>query len=218
MEFIDVMERVSQVVEKKLGMKPTQKIIAQYLNISPTNFANMKKRNSIPFEEINYFSAKHKISANWILFNQRCETLISQEEEFYYLKAFDKINASCGGGAIEDEAIVTRTIKVDKVVLEKLGFGKGSHLEAIKVVGDSMLPTLKDGDLALVNRTYNTYNSQDAFLVNTLDGLFIKRLHMPSSSKINLISDNDIFSNSIFSVDEVTIMGKVIGILEKNNI
>lgn len=217
MEFKDVMERVSQVVEKNLGMKPTDSIIAKYLGISPTNFANMKKRNRIPFEEINYFSAKHNVTANWILFNQHCERILPHEEKFYCLKVIDRINASCGGGAIDDEAILTRTIKVDKKQLEELGFSSAKNLEAIKVVGDSMLPTLKESDLVLVNRNSNKYNNRDAFLVNTTDGLFIKRLQIDSEkSKIELISDNELYSNSTFNVDEVTIMGKVVGVLEQN--
>ena len=66
MDFNEVMDRVSLVIEKKLGMKPKDNVIAKYLDISPTNYANLKNRNSIPYKEIVYFSANYKISTNWI--------------------------------------------------------------------------------------------------------------------------------------------------------
>jgi flagellin-specific chaperone FliS len=36
------MDRVSLVIEKELKMKPKDNVIAKYLGISPTNFANLK--------------------------------------------------------------------------------------------------------------------------------------------------------------------------------
>ena len=66
MNFIEVMDRVSLVIEKELKMKPKDNVIAKYLGISPTNYANLKNRNSIPYKEIVYFSANYKISTNWI--------------------------------------------------------------------------------------------------------------------------------------------------------
>ena len=38
MDFNEVMDRVSLVIEKKLGMKPKDNVIAKYLDISPTNY------------------------------------------------------------------------------------------------------------------------------------------------------------------------------------
>ena len=53
------------------------------------------------------------------------------------------------------------------------------------------------------------------FLVNTTNGLFVKRLKT-NGDKIDLISDNKEYSNLTLCVDEVTILGKVLGILESN--
>jgi len=215
MEFIEIMDRVSLIVEKNLGVKPTDALVAKYLDISPTNFANMKKRNSIPFKEIAYFSAKHKVSINWVLFNQYCEGLVKHEEQYYSLRVIDKINASCGGGAFDDESIVVEYINLDKKVIEKLGYNNTNNLEAIKVIGDSMYPTLKEDELVLIDKSLSKYNSYDVFLVNTTNGLFVKRLKI-SDDKIELISDNQEYSNYTFCIDEVTIIGKVLGVLELN--
>ena len=215
MNFIEVMDRVSLIIEKELKMKPKDNVIAKYLGISPTNFANLKNRNSIPYEEIIYFSAKYKVSTNWIFLNQQCSSLVEEEEKYYSLKVIDRINASCGGGAFEEDNIEFSYIKLNKETLEKLGYSNSNGLEAIKVVGDSMYPTLKDKELILIDKNKNKYNSSSVFLVNTTNGLFVKRLKT-NGDKIDLISDNKEYSNLTLCVDEVTILGKVLGVLESN--
>lgn len=215
MDFNEIMERVSLIIEKELKIQPKDKVIAKYLGLTPTNFANLKNRNSIPYEEIILFAAKYKVSANWIFLNQKCISLVEEEEKFYSLKVIDRINASCGGGAFEDDEIEVSYIKLSKETLEKLGYGSSNSLEAIKVVGDSMYPTLKDKELILIDKSLNKYNSNSVFLVNTTNGLFVKRLKI-NDDKIDLISDNNEYSNFTLCVDEVTILGKVLGVLELN--
>lgn len=216
MDFNEVMDRVSLVIEKELKMKPKDNVIAKYLGISPTNYANLKNRNSIPYKEIIYFSAKYKVSTNWIFLNQQCSSLVEEEEKYYSLKVIDRINASCGGGAFEEDNIEFSYIKLNKETLEKLGYSNSNGLEAIKVVGDSMYPTLKDKELILIDKNKNKYNSSSVFLVNTTNGLFVKRLKT-NGDKIDLISDNKEYSNLTLCVDEVTILGKVLGVLESND-
>ena len=213
MDFNEVMDRVSLVIEKELKIKPKDNVIAKYLDISPTNYANLKNRNSIPYKEIVYFSANNKVSTNWIFLNQQCSSLVEEEEKYYSLKVIDRINASCGGGAFEDDNIEFSYIKLNKETLEKLGYSSSNGLEAIKVVGDSMYPTLKDKELVLIDKNKNNYNSNSVFLVNTTNGLFVKRLKT-NGDKIDLISDNKEYSNLTLCVDEVTILGKVLGVLE----
>ncbi|WP_152060252.1 S24 family peptidase [Aliarcobacter butzleri] len=215
MDFNEVMDRVSLVIEKKLGMKPKDNVIAKYLDISPTNYANLKNRNSIPYKEIIYFSAKYKVSTNWIFLNQQCSSLVEEEEKYYSLKVIDRINASCGGGAFEEDNIEFSYIKLNKETLEKLGYSNNNGLEAIKVVGDSMYPTLKDKELILIDKNKNKYNSSSVFLVNTTNGLFVKRLKI-NEDKIDLISDNKDYAILTLCVDEVTILGKVLGVLNLN--
>ena len=215
MDFNEVMDRVSLVIEKELKIKPKDNVIAKYLGISPTNYANLKNRNSIPYKEIIYFSAKYKVSTNWIFLNQQCSSLVEEEEKYYSLKVIDRINASCGGGAFEEDNIEFSYIKLNKETLEKLGYSNNNGLEAIKVVGDSMYPTLKDNDFILIDKNKNKYNSSSVFLVNTTNGLFVKRLKT-NGDKIDLISDNKEYSNLTLCVDEVHILGKVLGVLESN--
>ena len=79
-----------------------------------------------------------------------------------------------------------------------------------------MYPTLKDKELILIDKNKNNYNSNSVFLVNTTNGLFVKRLKI-NGDKIDLISDNKEYSNLTLCVDEVTILGKILGVLKSND-
>lgn len=217
MEFKEVMERIAKVLFEKYKIQPKDIFIAKELGLLPQNYANLKIRNRIPYKRIIDFCGKHLISANWIFHNQSKDSL-SSEEKFYILRCVDKINPSCGGGAFNDEDINFEYINLDKKVLMKLGYFNTNNLEGLKVIGDSMEPTLKDKDLILVDRSLNKYDSNNIYLVNTTSGLFIKRLKIhQDGEQISLISDNKLYLEYTLCVDEVTILGKVLGILELNN-
>jgi len=75
-DFSEVMQRIKTLLSSKIKKdKVLDKDIALALDIDPQNFAVIKRRQRIPFEAIAYFSKKHKISMNWILFAQKPKNL-----------------------------------------------------------------------------------------------------------------------------------------------
>ncbi len=75
-DFSEVMQRIKTLLSSKIKKdKILDKDIALALDIDPQNFAVIKRRQRIPFEAIAYFSKKHKISMNWILFAQKPKNL-----------------------------------------------------------------------------------------------------------------------------------------------
>jgi len=214
-DFTKVMERVSMIMERELGIAPYDKNIANELGMSPTQYANNKKRNKIPYFEITKFCHKHEITINWILLGESSMKLIQREEEIYKIRLIDKINASCGGGGFCDEEAEAKYIYIDKNSASKLGIANSENIEAIRAVGDSMVPTIKEDSTVLVDRTKNTLNASGVYVVNTVSGLFIKRLALNPNGGVDLISDNKIYDTITMPLEEVTIVGKVVGSLEK---
>ena len=213
--FTDVMDRVAMIMESELGVAPYDKNIASELGMSPTQFANNKKRNKIPYFEITNFCHKHEITINWILLGESSMKLIEREEEIYKIRLIDKINASCGGGGFCDEEAKAKYIYLDKNSANKLGIINSENVEAIRAVGDSMTPTIKEDSTVLVDSTKNTLNSSGVYVVNTVSGLFVKRLSLNPNGGVDLISDNKNYNTITMPVQEVSIIGKVIGSLEK---
>ncbi len=97
--FFDIVETIKDVVSAEFPNKKVfDKDVADLLDISQMNFATMKKRNKIPFNELLDFCAKRSIAINWLLYNQSPESLIEPTNRFYRVPYFSSVNASAGGG------------------------------------------------------------------------------------------------------------------------
>ncbi|BAF71073.1 LexA family transcriptional regulator [Sulfurovum sp. NBC37-1] len=214
MNFNEIIEKLKDVIsETKIGGKVFDKDVAQALNIPQATFATMKKRNSIPYEEILEFCALKKISVNWLFFDQAVDMLKEQTEKFFQVRYFSDIRASAGGGAeVFDENYETITID-EKIMHNMVGMGN-TELEAIHVDGESMEPTLQDGSIVFVDRNQTNINKDGIFIASTTAGLFIKRIRQRADGMVELISDNKAYSPEVLAPDEVSIVGKVVGNIE----
>jgi phage repressor protein C with HTH and peptisase S24 domain len=210
----EIIEKLKDVISETMpGKKIFDKDVAHVLNIPQSTFATMKKRNSIPYEEILEFCALRKISVNWLFFDQAVDMLKEETEKFFHVRYFSDIRASAGGGAeVFDENYETITID-EKVMRNMVGLGN-TDLEAINVDGESMEPTLKDGSIVFVDRTQTNINKEGIFIASTTAGLFIKRIRQRADGMIELISDNKNYSPEVLAPDEVSIVGKVVGNIE----
>ncbi len=210
----EIIEKLKDVIsETKIGGKVFDKDVATALGIPQATFATMKKRNSIPYEEILAFCALKKISANWLFFDQTVDMLKEQTEKFFQVRYFADIRASAGGGAeVFDENYETITID-ERIIHNMVGMGN-TELEAIHVDGESMEPTLQDGSIVFIDRTQTDIRKNGIFVASTTSGLFIKRIQQRADGMIELISDNSMYPPQAVAPDEVSIVGKVVGNIE----
>jgi len=212
----DIVDKLKDVLcESGRQRKVFDKDVAQALNIPQGTFASMKKRNSIPYEEILEFCAVKKISVNWLFFDQAVDMLKEETEKFFQVRYFSDIRASAGGGAYGFDEEIQDTISIDKKIMENMvGLGN-TDLEAIHVNGESMEPTLQDESIVFVDRTQKDISKNGIFIASTTTGLFIKRVRQRADGMIELISDNKLYRPEIISADEVSIVGKVVGNIER---
>lgn len=211
-DFFAVIEKIKDVMST--GNRVFDKDVATELGIPQATFATMKKRNSIPFREVMEFSARMKISINWLFFDQSAEMLIEETNRFFQVRYFADIRASAGGGAeVFDENF--DMLNVDKTIMENMiGFGENREIEAIHVDGESMEPTLQDGSIVFVDRAQTNIGKDGIFIASTTAGLFIKRIRQRADGMVELISDNNAYSPEILTSDEVEIVGRVVGNIE----
>jgi len=210
----EVIDKLKDVIsETTIGKKIFDKDVADALGIPQATFATMKKRNSIPYEEILEFCALKKLSVNWLFFDQAVDMLKAETEKFFQVRYFADIRASAGGGAeVFDENYETITLD-EKIMHNMVGMGN-TELEAIHVDGESMEPTLQDGSIVFVDREQTNINKNGIFIASTTGGLFIKRIQQRADGMIELISDNSMYPPQAVPADEVTIVGKVVGNIE----
>ncbi len=215
LEFNEILERLKDIISsKKIGKQVYDKDVAIELGISPATFTTMKKRGSIPYKDIMAFCAKNKISINWLFFDQPAEMLIEETGKFFRIRYFANLRASAGGGAdVFDEDY--EYIELSKNMLEEIiGMPIPKHIDAIRVTGESMEPTLEDGSIVFVDRDSRDSSRDGIFIVSTTNGLFIKRVRERVDGKVELISDNRLYTPEILNSDEVSIVGRVVGSME----
>ena len=213
--FKEIIEKLKDILsETKIGGKVFDKDVAAALGIPPATFATMKKRNSIPYEELLAFCAMKKISANWLFFDQPVDMLKEQTEKYFKIRYYADIRASAGGGAeVFDENY--ETVTIDETLLRTVaGLADPKNLDAIHVDGESMEPTLSDGSIVFIDRTQTDVRKEGIYIAATTAGLFIKRIRLRADGMVELISDNPAYAPEVLAGDEVRIVGKVVGNIE----
>lgn len=123
------------------------------------------------------------------------------------------VSASAGPGAdLEAESVISH-MAFDRQWLRRLCRGRPADVTMIRVEGDSMAPTLADGDDILVDRTDGTDRVRDGiYVLRREGGLLVKRLAVnPSASTVSITSDNDAYPSwQDCDRASITIIGRVV--------
>ncbi|MBU1658393.1 helix-turn-helix domain-containing protein [bacterium] len=209
--FSEIVEEIKSIVSSEFsGRKVFDKDVADTLGITQMNFATMKKRNKVPFNELLDFCAKRSISINWILYGQSPESLVDATNKFYMVRYFSDINASAGGGS-ENEYEDVEELEIPEQFVVMLGGEKElKNIEAIHVTGDSMEPTFSYNDIVFVHRGKTDLQRGGIFTIRTEAGLFIKRVQQRIDGKIDIISDNKVYSTQTLNPNEFEVIGRVV--------
>jgi hypothetical protein len=119
------------------------------------------------------------------------------------------VGASAGpGGLVEDEAR-RRAGALDPPVLRQLGV-RAAAASMIRVEGESMEPTLFDGDEILVDRDRRHLAARAGLYVLRIDGaVMVKRLRA-IGREVEVLSDNPGFAPRLCAVEDVDVIGRVV--------
>ncbi|RVT40131.1 S24 family peptidase [Sphingobium algorifonticola] len=101
------------------------------------------------------------------------------------------LGASAGAGSLDDDEQASGAFAFDPVWLRGLGV-KADGLSIIRVDGESMAPTLSDGDDIMVDRADGAERLRDGIYVLRLDDvLMVKRVALgPQRGRFSVLSDN----------------------------
>ena len=122
------------------------------------------------------------------------------------------IGASAGAGASIDGEPVEGAVAFDPKWLRELGADPRA-LSIIRVEGDSMAPTLNDGDDILVDSGDAAARLRDGIYVLRMDDvLMVKRVaRAPGAGRISVVSDNPQYpSYPDLSMGAVQLVGRVV--------
>ncbi len=118
------------------------------------------------------------------------------------------LGASAGPGSLAGEEAAIGAFRFGARWMREQGLDP-AMLSAIVVAGDSMEPTLRDGDEILVDRTPRQWRD-GIHVVRTGDALLVKRLDTGRPGTLALVSDNRAYEPIELARDEVQVIGRVV--------
>ena len=195
--------------------------LARAIGRSPSSIHNWRKRGNIPIDECIAVAKTKGVSLDWLILGRGdppdlaisvCEPVapypFEPVDEIVEIPLYD-IEAAAGNGCIFDQERVVGYLpyRSDELESERL---IETDLVGLKVRGDSMYPTLTDGDTVIVNRGHR--RPDGVFLVRVGDALRIKRVQKMLAGALRLSSDNEHYAPEVIhpgQVDDFEIIGSV---------
>jgi phage repressor protein C with HTH and peptisase S24 domain len=105
------------------------------------------------------------------------------------------VEASAGHGALAELESKSAQFGFDEKWLRRLTSSKASNLSIIGVLGDSMEPTLHDGDEVMIDLADGQARLRDGIYVLRMDDMLsVKRIAIePQGKRVSVLSDNPTF-------------------------
>ena len=218
-------DRISQITGwKNYGQ------LAEFLNIKPSSVSGAKKRGFISLEWLFKVAQHYKTSTDWLATGEgekkRLDkatylsadgfktTEISCEpgEGFVQVPRYE-VAASAGAGVIiHSEQIVDHLSFKSEWVHNSLGVPVAS-LALINVTGDSMEPTLSEGDLILIDMSHRGVKDNAVYVLQLNGALLVKRIQHKLDGSVIVKSDNAIYEPErvgVEAVDNLNVIGRVV--------
>lgn len=129
--------------------------------------------------------------------------------EYVHIPRYD-VEASAGGGAaVHNEQVVDYLSFRAEWVKNSLGVSV-RDLALISVIGDSMEPTLSEGDVVLLDMTTKGVMDGSIYALQLNGGLLVKRIQRKLDGSIVVKPDNPRYDTEIISEDSADLL-KIIG-------
>lgn len=118
------------------------------------------------------------------------------------------VDVSAGPGASSVDEVPFDAFRFSRKWLVEQGL-EGAQLSAIRVVGDSMEPLLREGDEVLVDRRTQPFR-EGIHVVRLGDTLVVKRVTSNGGGQFSLLSQNLAYPPMQVSADDCAIIGRVV--------
>lgn len=183
---------------------------------------------SIPGGQMIWALIRAGINANWLLTGegpmlqaelQEKKTAVTEQQEptpgYVAIPLFNDVRAAAGAGALNgllekpDDALM---FKADWIRFE-LG-ARPEDLNLIRVSGDSMEPTLRAGDVVLIDHRAQRPDREGIYILRLGEMLLVKRLQALPGGLVRVVSDNPAFAPWEISLEKIgsdmAILGRVV--------
>jgi phage repressor protein C with HTH and peptisase S24 domain len=199
----------------------TQMDLARTLGVNRSAITQAKNRDAVPQKWILALSRRYGLSPDWLESGdggRDGRRLPSRERGLPPPNAgletvlVPKVTARlcAGGGSFELETVPVSEHPLPRAWLSRMG--RPNAMVFMDVVGNSMEPGIRDGDMVLVDSSATEEVPQSILAVGYEDAIYIKRLKKQAGG-LALLSDNPDYAPITIAGDEIAsfrIIGKVV--------
>jgi len=211
----DVLGRLKSI----RGIK-TDKAVAELLGLRPGTLAEQKRAGSLPYDELISFSEREGVSLDWVLLGQGGRGLrgdvvrepagVYRSNDLVCVPLYNVAAAAGHGAEVPAEQIMDVLAFRREWVRAELGVDPAA-LAVISVTGDSMEPTLRAGDLVVIDRRESMPTHDGLYVVRIGNGLVVKRVQLLLDQTIVLRSEHPAYQPLTLRPDELGEQMAVIG-------
>lgn len=183
-------ERLKELIGNKSG-----RAFAKEAGISYSTLHNYLTNTSLPtLDNLIALATYTDVSVQWLATGEltsgqkHINTETSNDETFSVIEDCREVRISAGGGGFNDEYKPYQTTKVEKTWLDSRRL-KAEDCAMFLVSGDSMYPTLKDGEEIIVDRSKKELKDGKIFVLNNESAMLVKKVQITYNG-ITLISQN----------------------------
>jgi phage repressor protein C with HTH and peptisase S24 domain len=179
----------------------------------------LRSRSTRPnVERLKHVAGVLKVDWEWLLHGTgsvegRSPFDDAPDDEFVSI-AYARARPAMGDGPVLDDASKPgRNYHFRKSWIRDRLQAAPSTLRVLTVAGDSMSPTLEDGDTVLVDLTQQAPVPPGIFVLHDGMGLVAKRLeHVPMSDppQVRIISDNPRYPVTECAADDIRLIGRIL--------
>ncbi|MBC8283311.1 MAG: helix-turn-helix transcriptional regulator [Nitrospinae bacterium] len=196
---------------KKIRKKKhwTQEYLAEKLGCSSVQVGKWEKASdNIEIRTVKRIADILNVPLSFITGEQLIDLDKASDYEYVFIpQVAGRISA---GGGLEPDNTIELKMAFRKDWVERKG--NPNDMSIIRVLGDSMEPTLQSGDLVLINHSRNYIDPQGGIYALAIDGqIMLKRVQLvPSKGHARIISDNPQYETEIVPLSQLVVNGKMI--------
>ena len=191
---------------------------AESLGVLGNTYFNYENGRDIPLELIDKLANKYNLNTDWLLtgrgtmFAAANGKTIQPKGPVAFVELLTAKAAAGGGVACYDIAVVDQV----PVPLELIQPFDEAKVKAVRVKGDSMTPTIYNGDFILYMP--GMVEDNGIYIIDVMGEYRCKRVEFRSNGDLVLISDNSRYKEELFKREDETIRicGKVIGWMHRH--
>lgn len=221
----DAQARRLKLARESAGYR-TASDFAKEMRINPVTYRAYEAGQNSYAKFSHQFAGRLRVSARWLVEGDEADQLAMQDEERADsdLEASAKalgltlvpqleLGYSMGGGSVFTEYRHTGFVPFHRDWLAGFARGKFSELFVARGDGDSMTPTLLDGDIVLIDTAQRRIEQQDRIWAISYGELgMIKRVRRLPSGSYRIMSDNATVPPIDAVDDEMYVVGRVVWI------